>query len=71
MKEEYMGISLKHGVIVRGYGKKVTFTKGYGKYKKKFSKVYGIDNLEQKEKDIERYYANGWRVADITDVKCR
>lgn len=71
MKEEYLGLSAKHGVIVRGYGKKVTFTKGYGKYKKKFSKVYGIDDLEQKEKDIEYYCENGWKLASITDVKCR
>lgn len=69
MKEEYLGLSAKHGAIVSGYGKKVTFTKGYGKFKNKFSKVYGVGDLEQKEKDIEQYCDNGWKVASITDVR--
>ena len=70
MKENYLGLSANHGAIVSGYGKKVTFTKGYGKYKKKFSKVYGIYELGQKNKDIDKYFENGWKVASITDVKC-
>ena len=40
---------------------KVTFTRGYGKFKKKFCKIYKRCEIEQMKADIDRYSETGWR----------
>ena len=63
------GLSKEYGVIAEGYGKKITFTKGYGKFKKKFFKIYKPSQYENMAKDIEIYLEAGWRLASKVDIK--
>lgn len=67
-KNRYYGLS-KHGVVVSGYGKKYTFTRGFGKYKKKFYKVFKPEQFNEISKFIEEQKTNGWGLCSITDVK--
>ena len=46
-------------VCVNG-GRKVTFAKGWGKYRRKFSKVYKDCELDKMDADISKYCSNGW-----------
>ncbi len=67
-ENRYYGLS-DHGVVVGGYGKKYTFTKGWGKYKKKCYRVFDIDEYDQINDYLQEMRDKGWGLASVTDVK--
>lgn len=67
MNNQYLGIDKEDRVVVNGYGEKLTFTKGWGKYKKK--KQIIIKPEQSRFETINEMNENGWQLASITPYK--
>ena len=69
MEETYLGLSRKYGVVITGCGKQYTFTKGWGKYKKKFKKIFNWNELEKIDPFVDEMLSKGWSVANVCDKR--
>lgn len=69
MNNQYLGIDKENRVIVTGYGEKITFTKGRGKYKRKKQIIVKPD--ESRNEIIEKISEDGWQLASITPHRMR
>lgn len=69
MNNQYLGIDKENRVIVTGYGEKLTFTKGWGKYKKKKQIIVKPD--ESRNEIIKKISEDGWQLASITPHRMR
>lgn len=62
----YLGITNEGSVAVSGYGEKLSFYKGWGKYKKK---AHRIAKPGEKYEIIDEMTEKGWKLANICPVK--